>query len=172
MPTKPTLSEEEILQLWGQKVHWGHEIPRDAMLQFVEFAFAVIAAYEAKRHPGVDPVPAHAEKIAAANNFSKKGDWMPKTEKRKIVRTYSSGVFFAEIVKRNGKEATLKNARRLWYWRGAASLSQLAQSGTSDPKGCKFPEPVTEIIVTEVIEILSVTEAAAATIDAVPIWKS
>ena len=95
-----------------------------------------------------------------------------KKENRKIVRTYSAGVFFAEIVKRTGKEATLKNARRIWYWQGAASLSQLAQSGTTKPEGCKFPEPVDSITVTEVIEILSVTAIAAAAIDSVKPWKS
>jgi hypothetical protein len=95
-----------------------------------------------------------------------------KTDKRKIVRTYSAGVFFAEIVRRKGKEAVLKNARRLWYWQGAASLSQLAQSGTTKPNGCKFPEAVSQIEVTEVIEILDVTEEAAATIDAVMPWRA
>jgi hypothetical protein len=95
-----------------------------------------------------------------------------KQEKRKIVRTYSAGVFFAEIVKRTGKEAVLKNARRIWCWHGAASLSQLAQSGTTKPGDCKFPEPVDSITVTEVIEILDVTPAAAATIDSVKPWRA
>ena len=75
------------------------------------------------------------------------------------------------MVARDGKEVTLANARRLWYWEGAASLSQLAQSGTSAPTKCKFPEPVDQIILTEAIEILSVTEAARASIAEVPIWK-
>jgi len=57
----------------------------------------------------------------------------------KIVRTYSSGVFAGYIESRNGQEVVMRNARRLWYWIGAASLSQLAQSGTTDPKNCKFP---------------------------------
>lgn len=96
---------------------------------------------------------------------------MKKKETRKIVRTYSAGVFFAEIASRKGKEAVMRNARRLWYWKGAATLSQLAQSGTNKPSECKFPEPVDSITVTEVIEILDVTAAAAATIDAVPTWR-
>ena len=94
------------------------------------------------------------------------------TEKRKIVRTQSAGVFFGTIKSRNGKEAVLTNVRRLWYWSGAASLSQLAQSGTSAPGKCKFPEAVDKITVTEVIEILNVTPQAAKSIDAVPIWTA
>ena len=88
-----------------------------------------------------------------------------------IVRTYSAGVFAGEMVARDGKEVTLANARRLWHWQGAASLSQLAQSGTSAPAKCKFPEPVDQIILTEAIEILSVTDVARASIAEVPIWK-
>ena len=89
-----------------------------------------------------------------------------------IVRTYSAGVFAGEILERAGKEIKLKNARRLWYWSGAASLSQLAQSGTSKPNDCKFPETVDSIILLEVIEILSVTDAARASIEAVSIWRA
>lgn len=88
-----------------------------------------------------------------------------------IVRTYSAGVFAGILEAFEGKQATIRNARRLWRWAGAASLSQLAQSGTSDPSDCKFPEEVDQIIVTEAIEILSVTEIAKASILGVPVWK-
>lgn len=92
--------------------------------------------------------------------------------KNVIVRTNSAGVFMGEMLERNGKEVYLTNARRIWYWEGAASLSQLAQTGTSKPSKCKFPEPVDEVILTEAIEILSLSEKARATINEVPIWKA
>lgn len=88
-----------------------------------------------------------------------------------IVRTYSAGVFAGYLVKREGKEVELKKARRIWQWFGAASLSQLAESGTSEPEKCKFPEEVSEVILTEAIEILSVTEKAKQSIASVPVWK-
>ena len=88
-----------------------------------------------------------------------------------IIRTYSAGVFAGELVSRKGKEAKLKNARRLWKWEGAASLSQLAQEGTSNPSGCMFPCEVDSVILTEVIEILSVTEKAKKIIKEVNIWR-
>lgn len=88
-----------------------------------------------------------------------------------VVRTNSAGVFFGELAERNGKEALVKNARRLWYWDGAASLSQLANDGVSKPNSCKFPAPVAEVLLTEVIEIIPATEAAVASIAAVPAWK-
>ena len=89
-----------------------------------------------------------------------------------ICRTYSAGVFAGNLKSRDGKEATLTNARRLWYWAGAASLSQLAVTGTSKPKECKFPVAVPSVTLTEVIEILDVTPEAETSIQAVPEWKS
>lgn len=88
-----------------------------------------------------------------------------------IVRTQSAGVFAGELVSRNGQEVVLKNARRLWYWSGAASLSQLAVDGTSNPSGCKFPVAVPEVTLTQAIEILPLSNKARASIDSVPVWK-
>ena len=92
-------------------------------------------------------------------------------EARKIVRANGAGVFFGEITERNGDTVIMKNARRLWYWDGASSLSELAQYGTSKPSNCKFPCTVDEIEVFNVIEILSVTEEAGKSIDGVAEWK-
>ena len=89
-----------------------------------------------------------------------------------IVRTYSAGVFAGDLESRNGKEVVMKNARRLWYWSGAASLSQLAMEGTSSPKDCKFPCAVDRVELTEAIEILDVTETARKSIEAVKVWKA
>ena len=89
----------------------------------------------------------------------------------KIVRTYSAGVFAGYLKKREGKEATLLNARRIWYWDGAASLSQLAVDGTSKPGSCKFPVEVPKVELTEVIEVLDVTEKARKSIASVKVWN-
>ena len=88
-----------------------------------------------------------------------------------MVRTYSAGVFAGTIVKRNGKEVRLKDARRIWFWSGAATLSQLATEGTSKPKNCKFPAPVAEVLLTEVIEIIPITPEARKSIEGVPAWR-
>ena len=93
-------------------------------------------------------------------------------ETRKIVRANGAGVFFGEIKEKDGDRVVMTNARRIWYWEGAASLSQLAQEGTSAPSGCKFPVPVDEVEVFNVLEILSVTDKAAKSIDAVKVWKA
>ncbi len=88
-----------------------------------------------------------------------------------IVRTYSAGVFAGYLDSRKDKEAVILHARRIWSWEGAASLSQLAQEGTSKPDKCKFPCEVDKVTLTEAIEILDVTEDARASIQGVPQWK-
>jgi hypothetical protein len=93
-------------------------------------------------------------------------------ETRKIVRANGAGVFFGEIKEKDGNSVVMTNARRLWFWEGAASLSQLAQEGPSIPNRCKFPCAVDEIEIFNVIEILSVTERAAKIIDSVKVWKA
>jgi len=89
-----------------------------------------------------------------------------------MVRTYSAGVFAGTVVRRNGQEIELRDARRIWYWTGAATLSELATLGTKNPSGCKFPMAVPEILLTQVIELIPITEVAAKSIEAVPVWAA
>ena len=89
-----------------------------------------------------------------------------------IIRTYSAGVHFGEIVRREGKEVELTNARRIWCWEGAASLSQMATDGVSKPDECKFSVRVNSIILTEAIEIIRCSEKAAKNLNEVPEWKA
>lgn len=88
-----------------------------------------------------------------------------------IVRTYSAGVFAGEIEERNGREITLRNCRRLWYWDGACSLSELAEKGTQRPDNCKFTVTVNRLEVLEAIEIIECTEKAKKSIEEVKVWK-
>lgn len=88
-----------------------------------------------------------------------------------IVRTYSAGVFAGNLESRKDKESVIRNAIRIWYWDGAASLSQLAMQGTNKPENCKFGVAVDKIIVTETIEILSTTKKAEESIKKVTPWQ-
>lgn len=88
-----------------------------------------------------------------------------------IIRCNRAGVFYAEIAERRGSEANLVNARRLWYWDGAASLSQLANEGVTDPHNCKFTVTVPTMTVLGVIEIIPCSAAAVRSIEGVPVWR-
>lgn len=87
-----------------------------------------------------------------------------------VVRTHSAGAWIGRLVKRDGKEVELADARRLWFWSGASSLSELAVRGVSRPDKCKFPIPVPSIVLTEAIEVIPATEAAVRSIHGVKEW--
>lgn len=91
--------------------------------------------------------------------------------KKVIIRGNSSGVEFGTLVFKNGSEVTLHNARRIWYWEGAASLSQLAKDGVTCPEHCKFTVTVDSITVLDVVEIIPCTDKAIKIIEGVPEWK-
>ncbi len=97
--------------------------------------------------------------------------------RRVIIRTHSAGCFAGEMRQAGkptqaGMIVNLVNARRLWYWAGAASLSQLAMDGTALPNECKFPCPVAHVELINVIEIIDMTEKAWKSVQAVPEWKA
>ena len=91
--------------------------------------------------------------------------------KKVIIRGDRSGVKYGTLVAQEGQEVTLKNARRIWYWDGAASLSQLAKDGTSRPSNCKFTVFVDSITILDAIEIIPCTNKAIISIEEVREWK-
>ena len=94
--------------------------------------------------------------------------------KKCIIRTNRAGVFFGTLADYDvtNRIAELHNVRRLWYWNGAASLSQLAVDGVKRPDDCKFSITVEQMQVMEVIEIIPCTDNAIKNIEAVAVWKS
>jgi hypothetical protein len=91
-----------------------------------------------------------------------------------LIRTFSAGVHVGYLSKKEstaaGMEVTLFSARRLWYWDGAATLSQLAMEGVTTPDKCKFSMPVAVITILA-IEIIPCTEKALLNIQSVKEWK-
>lgn len=110
---------------------------------------------------GVEYTPADSKTQA------KPKEWM----KYAIVRTYSAWVFAWYIESRNWQEVVMRDARRLWRWEWAASLSQLAMEWTSKPQECKFPCEVDRVELLNAIEILDCTKKAQDSIASVPVWS-
>ena len=114
---------------------------------------------------GIEYVPKGSEKSTPVTPL--------KGLKYVIVRTYSAGVFAGYLKSRKAKEGIMLHSRRLWFWKGAASLSQLAVDGVSEPNECKFPcEIEGEHELTEIIEVIPCTKKAQDSIKNVPIWEN
>ena len=93
--------------------------------------------------------------------------------KRIIVRTNRAGVFYATLSDFDAQTriAELKDCRRIYYWDGACSLSQLAEEGTKKPYSCRFSMYVPVMQVMETIEIIPCSDKAIKIIEGVKIWK-
>ena len=88
-----------------------------------------------------------------------------------IIRADRAGVFYGTLVEKDGTEVELKDCLRIWYWSGAASISEIALSGVTKPDDCEFSVVVPRIIVMGVIEIIPCSEKAINCIESVPVWK-
>lgn len=92
-----------------------------------------------------------------------------KTQKY-IVRCDRAGVFYAEITERRGDEADLANARRVYYWNGAATCSELSQNGCKPDS--KITAPVPTMTVIGVIEVIPCSDKAQEVFAGIKEWKA
>ena len=78
-----------------------------------------------------------------------------------IIRTYSAGVWFGKLTQKSGNEVILSNARRMYRWWAAESisLSAVALHGIIEDKS-KIVEAVPSVWL-EAIEIIPCSEKAA-----------
>ena len=104
---------------------------------------------------------------------------MKKTKKKKlkyvIIRSYAAGVFAGELekawVEGSIRIVSILNSRRIHHWDGAASLSQLAMEGVTEPANCRFAMEVGKEEISNVIEIINTTPMAEKCIKGVTVWK-
>jgi len=92
-----------------------------------------------------------------------------------LIRSYAAGVHFGTLVSEAytpaGKEVVLTNTRRVHYWSGAASLSQMAAEGVKNPGDCRFTMEIPSNTITNVIEVMPLSESAIVNLQNVPVWN-
>ena len=89
-----------------------------------------------------------------------------------IVRSSEAGVFFGRIKERRGSEVDMVDVRRIWYWAGAFTLSELAVNGTAKPNDCRFTVYVPEMTVLGICEVIPCTDKAVSSIMGVEPWQA
>lgn len=87
-----------------------------------------------------------------------------------LVRTKSAGVHFGTLVSDPGIEITLEKSQRIWYWSGAATLSQLAMDGIGNPANSKITMSVNSIFLTGVIEIIPMSKKSIINFSKIKPW--
>ena len=93
-----------------------------------------------------------------------------------IIRCDRAGVFYAQISKRkdlpSGTSLVITNARKAHGWDGACAVEELAVNGPQVEGGDnRWTVRVPEMEVASAIQIIPVTDAAKARIEAMPEWK-
>lgn len=92
--------------------------------------------------------------------------------KKVLIRSHSAGVFFGTLEKEDytlaGKVVVLSDSRRIHYWEGAASLSQVALDGIRDGRVTMI-EPLKEVV--GVVETTPLSEAAIRNLENQPVWQ-
>ena len=89
--------------------------------------------------------------------------------KKVLIRADRAGVFFGELIAKDGQEATLKDARRIYYWNGATECCQIATEGIAS--GSKVTVSVPQVTILNVIEIYLLTDKAIEKLYEWPVWR-
>ena len=90
-----------------------------------------------------------------------------------IVRCRDAGVHAGYLVDYEGRNVTLKNSRRLWYWVCAEkqhSLSGVAAVGITDKS--KIPAVVSTLVLSDACEIISTTDKCQKSIEGAKIYAA
>ena len=96
--------------------------------------------------------------------------------KKVLIRADRAGVFFGELIAKDGQEATLKDARRIYYWNGATECCQavryipsIATEGIAS--GSRVTVSVPQVTILNVIEIYLLTDKAIEKLYEWPVWR-
>ena len=84
-----------------------------------------------------------------------------------IVRTIDMGVHIGEVASIEGRTVVLRHARRLWRWRGANTLNEIALRGVTRSEHTRISEVIPEITLLSAGEIIPVAEG----VDLTPVWN-
>jgi hypothetical protein len=86
-----------------------------------------------------------------------------------LVRDDKAGVHVGTLVALSAEAVTLSNARKVWYWTGAASVHGIAVRGLSQA-GSKVAPMVSEVISFHVCEVVEMTNEGYASVMECPEW--
>lgn len=89
-----------------------------------------------------------------------------------LVRDHRAGVHVGELVSLDlaTKSCVLKNARKVWYWEGAASVHGIAAKGLSHT-GSKVAPPVEMVATCDVVEVVLCSSEGATSVATCPVWS-
>ena len=93
-----------------------------------------------------------------------------------IVRCSNAGVHAGYLEKQTSQHVVLTDARRIWYWNGAASLSEIAVYGLNPTKSSASKiaakVPSVQLRQSDVCEVIVCLPAGRDSIQGQPEWRA
>lgn len=112
--------------------------------------------------------------MAAKKKSAKKSPKEP--QEYVIARCRDAGVHAGYLVSTSATHTVLRDARRIWYWTGAASLSEIAVYGLNPQKsqGSKIAAPVKSVRLrdSDICELTVCTDEGRASVTGAPVWRA
>ena len=90
--------------------------------------------------------------------------------KKIIARIDRAGVFHGTLDYIDSDIIRLKDARRIYYWNGALSVTSMAAKGITDGK-VTIPVTTVEFMSDKIVELNECSDAATKSIEAIKPWK-
>ena len=88
-----------------------------------------------------------------------------------IIRCRDAGIHYGTVRDIDGRTVELANARRIWRWRGALTLTHLAsETEALDSGWTRITPALPSYLLLDACEVLPLSAGAAARLDAVPPW--
>ena len=99
-----------------------------------------------------------------------------KKEEYVIARCRDAGVHAGYLAKTDKSHTVLRDARRIWYWSGAASLSEIAVYGLNPTKSqaSKIAAPVKSVRLrdSDICELTVCSEDGRKSVEGAPVWRA
>ena len=90
--------------------------------------------------------------------------------KKVIIRSNNAGVFFGTLSAVHGNSVELLNMRRIHYWSGANSITDIALGGIQNKESSRVTDFIEKAIISEVIEIIICTQRSIKDLEEFPVW--
>lgn len=96
----------------------------------------------------------------------------PNVGKTVLIRDHRAGVLVGTLLSFDGpsKCAALSDARKIWFWKGAAAVEGIAARGL-DHAGSKVGPSVVRVDCCDVVQMVLCTKEGAASVLTAPEWK-
>jgi hypothetical protein len=92
--------------------------------------------------------------------------------KKIIARIDRAGVFHGTLAAKDAETTTMTDVRRIYYWRGALSVTDMSVTGVKAGSKVTVPAKRVEFETAKVIELIECTDKASKSIESIEPWKA